>query len=777
MPEPDTTKEPEANEDDTTDGSGDGDARKDTEGTAQTEEEPKDSQPGEDSDTAEKPSENPDGANAAGTPEGEEPTEPDGDKPAEPEDSSAPEETAPTQGKASGKTISDIDKDNNVKVRVLGISGVTFSGDGTAANPYYSENKYESGSKDKVTIQTANPQASINGGANSLVINLAYGDNTPAFTVTSADGTKTAHYKMLIVRNKAQRSRDYLDEGYFSISPVTAAGNDGKIMGLNPDEYYDYRLATDSNWRHINGAGEITGLTPGTYQLKFGESPEYKAGSFIRSIEVVTEGPLPITIYAGAPEIIIPAEATPGQRVNFKVKMNSADQLLETIVWEAEKKVDKWTIYEQLSTYPLGYETDQGNRYFTGYFIMPKYPVRLNNARFLTENYYTLSYETIPNIAVTLNPPKSTVIYQTPYFKEDTSVTINVQQSLILTKPGQKHWIIVKSYKVCDESGNIVAQSTDGSDITVTMTGNFTLQDIEYETLRPDLTAAKEQLRRLDGVDLYDYTDDTRIPVQEILDLVPLLDTLVASQSNEQYLNNIVAQLKQAIDALEPKPGDFTKANEVLKEVPQDMSIYTDETAKAVQAAKEALEKAIAEKWDRTRQTETDDLTKALEEALADLKKKPADQSKAEAAKNNVPDDLSVYTDESVKKLQDALDTLNALMPNSDITQQDALDQAAADVEAAIQALEKKPEPTATPEPTTTPEPTVTPEPTATPAPTAAPSSKNVTPPPKSTDAKATQTVKTADTSAPGLWTAALAVSSIVIIGLYMLIRKKRSSK
>ena len=95
-------------------------------------------------------------------------------------------------------------------------------------------------------------------------------------TVTSSDDTKTAYYSIKWVRNKLQR-QIYLREGDLYTSPVGSAGNDGKIMGLDESEYYDYRMNGASEWIHVNGVSEITGLSEGQYQIKYGESPEYKA--------------------------------------------------------------------------------------------------------------------------------------------------------------------------------------------------------------------------------------------------------------------------------------------------------------------------------------------------------------------------------------------------------------------------------------------------------------------------------------------------------------------
>ena len=66
-----------------------------------------------------------------------------------------------------------------------------------------------------------------------------------------------------------------------------------------------------------------------------------------------------------------------------------------------------------------------------------------------------------------------------------------------------------------------------------------------------------------------------------------------------------------------------------------------------------------------------------------------ADYSKVNAAIKKIPDDLELYTDNTVKVLNDAR---NAVVPDLDVTRQAEVDKMAADIEEAIKGLELKTE-------------------------------------------------------------------------------------
>lgn len=151
-----------------------------------------------------------------------------------------------------------------------------------------------------------------------------------------------------------------------------------------------------------------------------------------------------------------------------------------------------------------------------------------------------------------------------------------------------------------------------------------------------------------------------------------------ATTSSQYYL---------AIPALESftTAADYTKVDTALAAVPEDLSIYTEETAAAVTAAVNAV--------DRTKmaveQAAVDAMAKAIEDAVAALEELPADYSKVDAALENLPFYLGIYTDESAQKLRDIVNNIDRTKKISEQAEVDALAQA---IEDAIAGLVEKSE-------------------------------------------------------------------------------------
>ena len=80
----------------------------------------------------------------------------------------------------------------------------------------------------------------------------------------------------------------------------------------------------------------------------------------------------------------------------------------------------------------------------------------------------------------------------------------------------------------------------------------------------------------------------------------------------------------------------------------------------------------------------------AIENAIAALTYKSADYSKVEEAIAKIPADLSLYTDATVKALNDAK---NAVVRGKNITEQETVDAMAKAINDAVSALEAKPTP------------------------------------------------------------------------------------
>ena len=140
-----------------------------------------------------------------------------------------------------------------------------------------------------------------------------------------------------------------------------------------------------------------------------------------------------------------------------------------------------------------------------------------------------------------------------------------------------------------------------------------------------------------------------------------------------------------------PEQADYSKVDAALAKVPEDLSIFTEETAKAVNDAVAAVVRGKGGE----EQDIVDGYAQAIEAAIAALAYRPADYTKVDAALAKVPEDLSIFTEETAKAVNDAV---AAVVRGKDIREQDVVDGYARAIEEAIAALQEKPAQPETPE-------------------------------------------------------------------------------
>ena len=183
--------------------------------------------------------------------------------------------------------------------------------------------------------------------------------------------------------------------------------------------------------------------------------------------------------------------------------------------------------------------------------------------------------------------------------------------------------------------------------------------------------------------DLSIYTDESVEALQTLLDQIGEKNLPIAEQAK---VDQLARDIDAAVQALVVKPADYSKVDEALAKVPEDLSIYT---TKSIETLNAAVEKVGKKDKLITEQAKVDQLAEELETAIAGLEIQPADYSKVDEAFAKVPEDLSAYTNESVEALQAVLDQVGE--KNLPITEQEKVDQLAKDLEAAIAGLEVKP--------------------------------------------------------------------------------------
>lgn len=120
--------------------------------------------------------------------------------------------------------------------------------------------------------------------------------------------------------------------------------------------------------------------------------------------------------------------------------------------------------------------------------------------------------------------------------------------------------------------------------------------------------------------------------------------------------------------------ADYSKVDAAIASQPNNLSDYVQDS---VDALKDAIASVVKDK-DITEQDVVDAYAQAILDAIKALQYKPADYTKVDEAKAKVPSDLSSYTEESVKALEDAL---NAVEADKNITEQTSVDAYAEAIE------------------------------------------------------------------------------------------------
>ena len=189
--------------------------------------------------------------------------------------------------------------------------------------------------------------------------------------------------------------------------------------------------------------------------------------------------------------------------------------------------------------------------------------------------------------------------------------------------------------------------------------------------------------------DLSIYTDDTVTPLRNLVIEVnrPVNRNLTMENGHQQDVFNWAAAILKNIENLEYKPADFTAVDEAISKVPEDLTIYTDETVKVLNDALEAVDRTK----NITEQEIVDAYVQPIIDAIEALVLKPADYTAVDKAIAKVPTDLSKYTDATVKALKAAV---NAVDRTKNITEQAVVDGYAKAINDAISALKVKPAPT-----------------------------------------------------------------------------------
>ena len=183
--------------------------------------------------------------------------------------------------------------------------------------------------------------------------------------------------------------------------------------------------------------------------------------------------------------------------------------------------------------------------------------------------------------------------------------------------------------------------------------------------------------------DLSIYTDAS---VENLNNVVNGIDKYLDIRY-QTTVDGYAAAVKTAISKLQTKGADYTAVSEAITAANAKISegIYTDESVKALNDAIAA----VVYNLDITQQERVTGFADAINEAIANLVEKfvPADYTQVDSEISKIPSDLTLYTDETVKTLNDAVNAVDRSLGKKE---QATVDSYAAAIKAAREALSYK---------------------------------------------------------------------------------------
>lgn len=203
---------------------------------------------------------------------------------------------------------------------------------------------------------------------------------------------------------------------------------------------------------------------------------------------------------------------------------------------------------------------------------------------------------------------------------------------------------------------------------------------LDFVNAAAHTTGLSSLIASYEGLNEEDYTAETWSALQDVL---AQAREMAANGASMADINAMIAQLNTAKDSLEWKGGSYGKVDAALAKIPADSSLYTEESWNALMTAKNAVQRGLA----IDRQEEIDAWAVEIEGKITELIYKDADYAKVDQAVADAPKDLSKYTDESVKALQNALD---GVVRSLKINEQARVDKMAGDINAAVKGLTEK---------------------------------------------------------------------------------------
>lgn len=605
------------------------------------------------------------------------------------QDSTSGEKAASEELKEAAAEGSSLQQENdklrktgntNTAVNTSQTYNMSWGGSGTKEDPWYPlypKEAYKNTSRNVLVVQAVDTGAKVNGQAKDVSLPLSYGTNICEFYVVASDGETIGYYSVEVYRNKQPQGDWHRNLGV--AAPSAAGASDGKILYLNGNILYDYRAKGQEDWIPVPaGSTEISNLAAGQYEVRFAETADFNAGYNTAAVNIYALEEYAIHLGDGLPADVkalmeVPDKAAYGSSVTLRIHFSSR-KLVSKVSYKS-------TPDGFFSSGLSGFDYFEGNTYVL-VFKMPKNDVYITEVVVNeTDNWHTITQKDIGLAGFIAFRPEvqdsSNLITKQDinYYKHGGKVDFSfIENDPISYK--------VSSFEVQDSKGTVVAKSEDGAKISVEVNDDLTVIP-SVTVYYADLTELEKVLAQAPTAEeLSLYTDETARELADCLALAPNMKRV--TKSDQKLVDEFIKKLEKAVADLKYRDANFAELQKSLDRIPKDLGDYSEDSLKTMNDLAKKAKAAIDENWDARRQAEVDELADQLNAAIDGLKLRLADYSKVEAVKKKVPDDLSIYTDASVKKLQDAL---GAVKDNLDFTHQDEVDQMASELEAAIKGL------------------------------------------------------------------------------------------
>ena len=228
---------------------------------------------------------------------------------------------------------------------------------------------------------------------------------------------------------------------------------------------------------------------------------------------------------------------------------------------------------------------------------------------------------------------------------------------------------VAKPYYLADKGHKIL----NTNDVWYWVLGNISSGGYKYE----------DTIKNIEAKDFNDVTGANGRVIQTIGSMQAVWCDAPQKEHDMPRIMDLMDRFSTKHASVMIRPADYSKVETVLKKVPENLSIYTDETRRILETAISEIDytKKVTE------QTIVDGYATKIEDAISGLVLKSADYSKVDEAikkANSLNKDL--YKDFSA-----VTKAIDAVKRDLDITKQDEVDAMAKSILQAIDALVEKP--------------------------------------------------------------------------------------